>query len=493
MITSAELRNLSHAIKAEVETEVAVIGGGTSGFIAAVAAAMSGARATLVEYLPYLSGTHGGAGLVLSGTGFYHTYLGDRRYKHQNEADLVVGGLAMAYWKRLVRAGAAYGTEDAAPLNIINDPELTKVVTEAMVVEAGVDVWLMSQFVEAVVDDGALSGVLISRGGGLWYLKTKVVVDASGDGVVSDQAGAPFEIGRASDGLPQAGTMFFEMGGVDIEKTLDHLKEHPDHFAETHYGFPPSADYLLAGMKGGNPVRFKVRCGYDEALSKGELPTVVGGTGYPPALGSIYLHWKGGRVVSNMVSINMDMIYGLDPTNRDLYDDLLIEGKRFVLAVVDHYRRYVPGFENSWLSCFPTLLGIREGRRIVGDHMISESDVIEGSTFPDAIGRCGAFLDVHGEEIEAKLDHREVGGEKGWFHVPYRSLLPKGVEGLLLAGKLISADHLAHGSIRNQVICMMTGHAAGTAAALSAREHVAPRRLPVQELQSLLREQHAII
>ncbi|MBW8003067.1 MAG: FAD-dependent oxidoreductase [Planctomycetes bacterium] len=493
MLSSVDVGNILHALQGEIENDVTVIGGGTAGFIAATAAARTGARTTLVEYMPFLSGTHGGAGLVLSATGFYHTYLGDRRFKYKDQLELLVKGLAFEYWNLLVRAGAAHGRENEAPLNIINDNELTKVVTERMVLESGADIWFMSQFVDALVDDGKLKGALVTRGGGLWLIKTKVLIDASGDGIAAAQAGASYELGRKSDGRPQPGSMFFEVGEVDIKKTLDHLKEHPDHFAETHYGFPPSADYLLKRLREGVPIRFKVSCGYDEAKAKGELPIAPGEKAVPPSLGSIYLHWKSGRVVPYMVSLNMDMVYGLDPADRDQYDEMLVETKRFVLQILGHYRRYVPGFEDCWLSRFPPMLGLREGRRIVGEYMLTEQDAEHGAMFEDAVGRCGAFIDVHGEEVGTMLEHREVGGEHGWFHIPYRSLIPKDVDNMLVAGKLVSADHVVHGSTRNMVICMMTGHAAGTAAALASRDNVSPRSLDVERLQQVLRQQDAII
>lgn len=494
MLSSDDIARLAHAIDEEVETDVLVVGGGTAGFIAAAAAARTGARTILVEYMPFLSGTHGGAGLVLSGTGFYHTYLGENRHKYNENPELLIDGLPMEYWNRLVRARAAFGRENVAPLNIINDPELTKVVTEEMVSDSGADVWLMTQFVDAVVEHGTIIGALVSRGGGLSYVRSKVLIDASGDGIAAARAGAAFEIGRKADGKPQPGSMFFEVGGVNILETLEHLKKNPEDFSETHYGFPPSADYLTDQILNfNNPVRFKVSCGLDLAIRNQELPPTPGSGHRPTTLGSIYLHWKDGRVVTSMVSLNMDMVYGLDPGDRDTYDDMLVETKHFVLAILEHYRRYVPGFENAWLSRFPPMLGLREGRRIIGKYMLTEADATNGAQFEDAIGRCGAFIDVHAESDDAGLDHREAGGERGWFHIPYRSLVSDNREGLLVAGRLVSSDHVVHGSVRNQVICMMTGQAAGTAAALSVDDGVVPSELDVARLQDELRKQKAII
>jgi hypothetical protein len=139
------------------------------------------------------------------------------------------------------------------------------------------------------------------------------------------------------------------------------------------------------------------------------------------------------------------------------------------------------------------MLGVRESRRIVGDYVLTEQHVRECRTFDDAIGINGTRLDIH------TLDPDNPGlagdiGPQGWYHIPYRILLPKRIEGLLVAGRCVSTDHVAHASMRHQATgCMVTGHAAGSAAATAIQKGTTPRGLDVSKLQALLRSQGAII
>lgn len=496
MLTSQQLDALRPSLEEEVDTDVLVVGGGTAGFIAAVAAARSGAQTILAECMPFLGGTHGGAGNVMGGTGFYHTYLGERREQHSDKKTPVVRGFAQEYMNRLIAVGAAAGTLNKPPEFIANDVELTKVVTEEMVEEAGADIWFRTQLTEVVVDDGQVAGALVSRGGGLTLIRTNIIVDASGDGEAAYRAGAAYELGRSSDGRPQPATMFFDIGGVDLHRLLKHLEEFPEHLRASRNrrsGDTNRAVRLANNLNSGIPFTMGVTCGYDEALKNEDVPCVIGASKPMTGLGSIYIFWRGGRVVPTITSHNMDMVYNLDATDKNQLDDALVATKKMIVNIVDYYRRYIPGYEDAFLLRFAPMLGIRETRRIEGDHIITEDEALAETDFEDAIGRCGAYIDVHGEEPGMSVDFREVGGERGWFQIPYRSLLAKGVDGVLLAGRLISADHVTQGSVRNQIVCMTTGHAAGTAAALAAKARMSPRRIDVETLQATLKGQEVLI
>jgi hypothetical protein len=157
------------------------------------------------------------------------------------------------------------------------------------------------------------------------------------------------------------------------------------------------------------------------------------------------------------------------------------------------FKKYVPGFEDSYLLETAPMLGVRESRRITGDYILTENDARTCRDFTDTIGINGSRLDVHVEDPETAGVASDIGA-RGWYQIPYRILLPIGVDGLLVAGRCVSTDHVAHGSMRHQATgCMVTGHAAGTAAALAAQQGVPPRRLDVAQLQALLRRQGALI
>jgi hypothetical protein len=156
------------------------------------------------------------------------------------------------------------------------------------------------------------------------------------------------------------------------------------------------------------------------------------------------------------------------------------------------YRQYVPGYENSYLVHTAQTVGVRDSRRIVGDYTLTKEDVLSGQTFDDGIGRYGSVVDVHDKDGKQSLLLAEVGGA-GWFHIPYRVLLPAGVTNLLVAGRCISADYVAQGCTRSQAACMMTGQATGTAAALAIKAGVAPRAVDIPQLQKTLIAQNQII
>ncbi len=156
------------------------------------------------------------------------------------------------------------------------------------------------------------------------------------------------------------------------------------------------------------------------------------------------------------------------------------------------YRKYIPGYEDSYLVHTAQSVGIRDSRRIVGDYTLTNPDVLAGTKFDDGIGRYGSVVDVHDKDGKESLLLAEVGGS-GWFHIPYRTLIPDGLKNLLVAGRCISADYIAQGCTRSQAACMMTGQATGTAAALAVRAGVEPRAISIAELQATLVAQKQLI
>ena len=494
MIALSNIQALGPSIESEEETDVVVVGGGTAGWAAAYASARKGSRTTIVESLPFLGGTMTGA-MVLGSAGFRHQGLATEDQELSYEGDQLVRGVAQEYLNRLIDRGGAWGVKDSPTTKLSFDHELAKVVLEDMMVDAGVDIWFNAQFVDVVMDGNRIAGLLVSTNGGLNIIWAKAVVDSSGNGEVAYRAGAPYEVGRATDGRPQASSLYFLVGGVNIRKTLDYFRQHPDELRREGPSSKSTPEVLEQRLEEGKPLMFS---GFTRArqmaVDNGDFPEALGAQGPVYQLGPFRTLWRGGRVDPYITAHNMDTCFGVMPTNRKELSQAVMASRKFILGLVDFYRKYIPGYENSYLLLSAPMFGVRESRRIIGDYVLTEEDVLEGREFMDAIGRCGAYIDVHDEDGGVRpTDLREVGGAKGWYHVPYRVLLPKDVEGLLTAGRCVSADHIAQGSIRNQGGCMATGHAAGAAAALAAQEGTTPRDLNVEVLQTALRNQAAII
>jgi hypothetical protein len=156
------------------------------------------------------------------------------------------------------------------------------------------------------------------------------------------------------------------------------------------------------------------------------------------------------------------------------------------------YYKYIPGFQNSYLERTAQFVGVRDSRRIIGDYMLTQEDVLTGRAFDDGISRYGSIIDIHSTERAGNYVFKEVGGS-GWFHIPYAIMLPKGLENIIAAGRFVSADDWAQGATRSQGSCMLTGQAAGTAAAIAAKEGVTPRGIDIKKLQKTLISQNVLI
>jgi hypothetical protein len=164
------------------------------------------------------------------------------------------------------------------------------------------------------------------------------------------------------------------------------------------------------------------------------------------------------------------------------------EGRRQVALLVDFFRSKIPGFRDTFLVSTPTQIGIRESRRVIGDYVLSDEDVMAGREQPDAVGRCGYPIDIH-SPTGGGTGHGTT--EQPVYDVPYRALIARDMDNLLVAGRCLSAEHAAHSSIRITPGCFLTGQAAGAAGALAARSRISPREVSIEELQRLLLDQGA--
>ena len=179
----------------------------------------------------------------------------------------------------------------------------------------------------------------------------------------------------------------------------------------------------------------------------------------------------------------MTRMRGVDATDPDALTRAEIEGRRQCAEYARFLRERVPGFERAVVVSTSPAIGIRESRRIVGEVVLTADDVLGGRSFPDQIARCGAPIEDHHAGSDTRWAYVADGGAYG---IPWRSLLPREVEGLVVAGRCFSATHDAHASARSMGTCMAMGQAAGTAAALSVARGVVPRELDPDVLRARL-------
>lgn len=405
--------------------DVLVIGGGSAGATAAVAAARSGAEVVLVDRMGYLGGT--GTSVLDTFYGFYSPGKAERK---------VVGGIPDEVVGRLMERSAAIkrASTYGAGTGITYDPELLKVTWEELVIESGARVLLHTLFIDTVMEDGLVCGAVLANKRGLFQVRAKAVVDASGDGDVAYRAGATFEDWRA---VPvQSLTTTFRLGNVDVERA--------------------------------------------RAVNKQQLWSLMSaaaqnGYNLPRVEGSVHITPYKGIMATNMVRLHVD-----DPTDPIQISAAEMEGRRQALEYQRFLRDCVPGYEESVLLNFSTYIGVRESRRIQGDYWLTRDDVLSARKFDDAIAMCGAPIEEHHAGSDTRWEYLPEGAA---YDVPYRCLLPKDVEGLLLAGRCLSASHDAHASVRSMGQCMALGQAAGLAAAMSASVGRPPRQVDIRSLQ----------
>jgi hypothetical protein len=478
-----------------------VVGGGVAGIAASIAAARNGAKVILVEQRDILGGLASG-GLVFmiramrhmrAPRNDAHEKVMRTSYESSYDDEQLVFSIAQEFVDRMRDVKAAYGTKGQSTTRQMFDPEMAKWVMERMVLEAGVDVWYYSQVTDLLLSGNSVEGVVIENLQERIEISSKVTIDATGDGDVCVAAGARFEKGDPETGKCQPMSLLFVIGGVNVDKTLDYIKNHPEEYPdESGQEF---VNTLLRLRKEEKPIgivvlKSKVR----EALKNGEYPIPYGMDDVK--LGSLGFtarpSFRNGKFRYDHTIHNMDMAFNVDGTDRRQLTKATMAMREIAVKMTEFYRKYYPGYEDCYLMYTAQQVGIRDTRRIVCEYTLTKDDVASGRAFEDGIARYGSVMDIHDRWGKVPIMLAEVGG-KGWFHIPYRIIVPRGVKNLLVAGRCVSADHTSLGCTRSQAACMLTGQAAGTAAALATRTGVEPRSINIADLQTVLRSQNQLI
>lgn len=414
--------------------DVLVLGAGPAGIAAAICAARQGANTMLVEQ----TGDVGGIATV----GLMSHWTGNTQ-----------GG----FYEELLERSAECTVQDPADFNggmrqVIN-PERLKTVLLELLEQAGVRLQLYTFACEALVENGCVTGAILQSKAGRQAVLAEVVVDASGDGDIAASAGAPFFMGRESDGAMQPVSIMFKVAGVDTARAV----------------FP-----------GGFEDTIELPKGEIQALGKVNLPS--------PA-GHVLLYRT---TLPGVVTCNMTNCTGIDGTNPADLTAATLVCRRQMDRIVVFLREFVPGFEQCYLISSASLIGVRETRHFRGEQTLTEEDILAARVFDNWVVTKAKFnFDVHnltGHGLDATGSQRNFPQQKG-YTIPYGCLVPQLIDGLLLAGRNISGTHMAHSNFRVMPICANIGQAAGVAAALCVQQGVQPRALKVAELQAVLRRQ----
>ena len=439
--------------------DVVVAGAGTAGIVAAIAAARNGVRVLLLERGGFLGG-HIAGQLLEHSAGWFDAH-GTR----------IVGGMPQELVERLVAVGASPGhirddtgyTRYRVPVN----HEMYKSVVTAWVVEAGVDVLLYSPVCGVIADDTRLMGVIVENKSGRTVYSAKAIIDCTGDADVAALAGCEFL--SSSGDATQPVSLLFKLGGIDHRALLDYVASHPSEFK---MGVAPEQ------LRQEPYVNL---WGFGDLLKRAHDDGVL-------SLLRRELHYSGdvsrGEAVINLTR------QAADATRTDDLSTAEIILRRQVLEALVFFRKYVPGCNDAFLAATASGVGVRESRRIAGVCTLTEPDIRSGRHFNDNVALGGFPIDSHDPKGPSMDGSEPI---RRGYGIPYRGLLPRRVDHLIVAGRCISADRRALASARITGTCMAMGQAAGTAAALSIAAGCAPRQLAILQLQDTLRGQGAII
>jgi hypothetical protein len=453
------------ANRSYLEADVVVIGAGSSGLMAATAAARNGADVLLVDRYGFIGGT---ATII-------HSFLSFR----DEQGEAVIGGLPEEFMNKVQTLGGSIGHQRDPILTSATptDVEIFKYAAMEMALGSGVRLLLHSWFESAQTVDGVIESITVFNKSGHQTLRAKCFIDCSGDGDVAAAAGAPVESGD-SDGTSQPMTMTFRMAGFDHTRFVSYLAEHPD---ELNIGDEWPAQLTLDYLK--NEKRFTFFAGFEKLIKR-----VYEETGYKLPRNRLHFYCL---PRDGYVQINTSRVLGKDATDAIQLTEAEIEGRRQVWEISQFVRKYVAGFEDAYVIDTPMQIGIRESRRIMGEYVLTRKDVLESTNFPDAVGQGIYPLDIHHPQgLGSTIIKPNVP-----YKLPYRILTPRNLENCLVAGRCVSATHEALGAIRVIANCMMMGQAAGTAAAIAARSNRPGRvkEIRIEELQSKLVEAGAIL
>jgi hypothetical protein len=425
--------------------DVIVVGSGSAGATAAIAAARSGVSTLLLERLPFLGGTS--TAVLDTFYGFYTPGTEPRKVVAGIADDVVAGLRTYASWiERPNTHGAGIG--------VTYHPEYLKVVWETLAREAGVEILLNAWVQDVVMRDGYVESLLVATKAGLWSFHSRLVVDASGDADVCHFAGIGYELAGEIEPA-QTLTTTFKLVNVDIKKRNSISK------ADFHA--------LMAAAAESGRYQLPRREGSDHITPVDHMTATI--LTRLPSYGK-----REGQVIN--------------ATDPELLSAAEMDGRLQAIEYIRFLRDCVPGYERAQLGTFGVQIGVRETRRVLGDYRLTRDDVLNAKQFDDQIGLCGAPIEDHHEGSGTVWQYLPLGQCVG---IPFRTLIPRDSDNVLVAGRCFSATHDAHASVRSMAQCMAMGQAAGTAAALAAKEDCTPRDLNEGTLLESLRGQGAVL
>ena len=417
--------------------DLAVVGGGFAGFAAAVSAAREGASVILIEKGNAL----GGAAVNNLVTPFmpYFTTIDGKKY------DLSRGIFTEVRTKLKEYRDKAIAVTSLGEISFLEED--LKCILNETAIEAGVDL-LFHAYLFGVNKSGEkIESVKFATVMGEIEVEADYFIDATGDAQLSFLAGCPTRLGREPDSLCQPMTLCFRVGNADVDK-----------FFKSHK---------------------RLNEEYAKAQATGEITN--------PRHNVLVFKTP----VKNVLHFNTTRVVKKNPTNPMEVTEAEIIARRQVYEIYDFMKKHADGLEDSFLMMTAPEIGVRESRMIEGEYVLTEKECKDCVKFADGIAACNYDIDIHNPEGSGTSHYYFGPGE--YYTIPYRCLIPKGAENMLVAGRCISSDHGAQASYRIMPTVTTIGQAAGTAIALAKKAGVTTREVDVQQLRKTLTKNGALV
>ena len=424
-------------IKYEYDYDVVVVGAGTAGSVAAIAAADHGAKVLVVEQF---GGAGGSSSLGLV------TPLMSNGIRSKPQCSYIGNEII----DRLYREHASDGD-----MKCYFDPMMLSVILEEMLFGRGVKMLYHTMVTGVDIEDGHITGIRVCHvsGNGIVHA-SKRFIDATGDAVVCDFAGLTTMHGDDETHRNQPCSLRYMIGGVDTDRFWNFLTEkrgQPGAERPENY-----SDAVTLGRR-----EWALGPIFQEAVDAGDLSL------------DDALYWQFFTVPGSrdVIAFNCPEFFDIeDITNAENQSYVQVQGKLRILRYLRFYRKYLPGFEKAHIAQISSMVGIREGRRAVTEYVLTTEDAFCWRKFDDAIAQTNYPVDVHGRSLRTHALSRDEAEPRKYYEIPFRSLIVKGVDNLLVAGRSLGAEFVAQSSVRIIPTCRALGEAAGIAAALDTND-----------------------